>query len=570
MGRGRGQAGRTAAGLVLALLGPLGLGACTGGGRIDQRGEVAFVVGEYARAAEVFQGRLTNDRSDRSYILDRERLLLSALADGQARAADEASNETFSILRVQGLNADKTVSSVVVNEGVKIWKGEPFEQALGFHYVALQKAMVGEWDNARAAAGASLFLLKDFGENERGEKVSTLEIARNAQTKGDQYFDKGYAATRTDFALGYVIGGIANRAIGRDDEAGDNFNEAARVNPALERLRDALLAREYNCVFVVDYGRGPRKAAYGPDGALARFVPLTAGDRNPLTATLRGEGGAREDASYPPVCDVNAMAQSHLWNNLEDVRVAKSMIGTALMEGGMIVAATSGRDRGKVNEAQLLAGLGAVLAGAIMKSGAAADTRHLELLPQRVYVVPMRVESRGSTLALQVEGDEQSRLVLAGIDPPRSGELELRYVRLGSGRGSRWAQSGRVVYANDAFAGPVEGDDLPFILGGRDVSRPSQQVLSRYQAAGHLEGMTTVELENLYREEGIKLSPEDLGGKPHRHILEGGDSLVPPLAGTAGYARLFCQEHAAYQARSAAVKEIAGRLAGRRGAGARD
>lgn len=566
MGVLAGQLGRTA----LALAVGVPLGGCAGGGRIDQRGEAAFVVGEYARAAEVFQAHLTNDRSDRSYILDRERLLLSALADGQARAADEAANETFSVLRVQGLNEDKTVSSVVINEGVKIWKGEPFEQALGFHYVAVQKAMVGEWDNARAAAGSSLFLLKDFGENERGEKATTLDIARNAQKQGDQYFDKGYTPTRTDFALGYLMSGLASRAIGRDDEAADNFNEAARVNPALEKLRDALVGRGYNWAFVVDDGRGPRKTAYGPDDALARFVPLMGSDQNLLTATLTGEGGAGGEASYPPVCDVNAMAQSHMWNNLEDVRIAKSAIGTALVQGGMLVAATSGRDRGKVNEAQLLAGLGAVLAGAIMKAGAAADTRHLELLPQRVYVVPMHVDSRGSELTLRVQGDEGSRMVLAGIDPPRAGELGLRYVRLGSGRGTRWAGSGRVVYGHDGYAGRAEGDDLPYILGGRDVSLPSPGAMSRYQAGGHLAGLTTVELENLYREEGIKLAPEDLGGRPHRHVLEGGDSLVPPLAGTAGYARLFCQEHPPYKPKSQAVREMAERLAGERAAGAKD
>lgn len=568
MGTGAGKAGRVTA--AAALLGCVLLGGCAGGGRIDQRGEAAFAVGEYARAAEVFQGHLTNDRSDRSYILDRERLLLSALADGQARAADEASNETFSVLRVQGLNADKTVSSVVINEGVKIWKGEPFEQALAFNYIALQKAMVGEWDNARAAAASSLFLLKDFGDNERGEKASTLDIARSAQKQGDQYFDKGYTATKTDFALGYLVTGLANRAIGREDEASDNFGEAARVNPALEKLRDALLGRGYNCVFVVDYGRGPRKTAYGPDDALARFVPLMASDQGLLSCSLSGEGGAGEEVSYPPACDVNAMAQSHMWNNLEDVRVAKSTIGSALVAGGLAVAATSGRDHGKVNEAQLLAGLGAALAGAIMKAGAAADTRHLELLPQRVYVVPMRVEAAGSTLTLQVQGDEQSRMVLAGVDPPRTGELELRYVRLGAGRGSRWAGSGRVVYANDAYAGRVEGDDLPYILGGRDASLPTQRALSRYQAAGHLAGMTTVELENLYREEGIKLAEEDLGGRPHVHVLEGGDSLVAPLAGTAGYARVYCQEHGAYAPKSAAVREMVERLAGERAPGAKD
>jgi hypothetical protein len=206
----------------------------------------------------------------------------------------------------------------------------------------------------------------------------------------------------------------------------------------------------------------------------------------------------------------------------------------------------------------------------LLKATSQADTRHLELLPQRTYIVPVNITSRGSVVTLQVQGDPGSRMVLAAVSPPEDGErLQLRYVRLSNGRGGApaWATSGRIVYANDATEERVAGDGLPFILGGRCVRTPSAETMARYHGAGNLTNMTASDLENLYREEGITLRWEDNVGRSRKHILEGGDTLVAPEAGTAGYARLFGQEHPAYRPRSKAVRELAEQIAAARGAG---
>jgi len=512
--------------------------------------------GAYAGARVELQSRVTDDPSDRAYLLDRLRLLILTLADGQPAQAEEVANQTFRLLRTQGLNADRTAAAVVLNEGVKIWKGEPFEQALGFTYIAMQKAELGQWDNARAAANASLFLLKSFGENERGEEMSTVELARRAAEEdarrgegaGDQYINKGYTPVKTNFVLGYLINGLANKAIGRDDEAADNFHEAEVVRDYLKPLAEALDTGTYNTVFVVDYGRGPRKIATGPDNAFARYVETWPSGLEPLTVGV--DGGSVVISEAPPVQDLNRMAMSLMWNNLEDVRTAKSAIGSGMLIGGLAVAGAS-RD----NEAQL-AGLGVALAGLLMKATSHADTRHAEFLPQRVYVMPVNITAPDATVTLEVAGDGNSRMVLAGIDPPAPGKIQLRYVKLPAAGGGAWARSGRVMYGNDEYAGPVDGDALPYVLGGRDVSLPGPKVMRRYQAAGWLRDMTFNDLENLYREEGIALSVEDAKGRSRAHVLEGGDSLVPPLPGTAGYARLFGQTHGPYVPRSKGLREF--------------
>jgi hypothetical protein len=562
--------------ILLAALAGAALAGCQAQ-QLDPNLVAATDVGRYGGARVALEKKLPQDPSDRSYILERLRLLILTLADGQPGAAEEVANQTFRLLRTQGLNADRTAASIVLNEDVKIWKGEPFEQALGFTYVAIQKAEVGQWDNARAAAGASLFLLKSFGDNERGQEMSNIEVARRAAEEdarkgegaGDKYINKGYTPIKTNFVLGYLLDGLANKALGRTDEANDNFHEAAVINASLEPLAKELATGTYNTVFIVDFGRGPEKIATGPDGAFSRFVPRTPSDSSPLTVSVTAGpessgGGINVFAakSLPQVQDINRMAASLMWNNLEDVRQAKSAVGTGLLYGGLAAAAYGANGGGgrHHNETVALAGLGAAAAGLLLKSTAHADTRHAEFLPQRVYVVPLNIASRASTVTLDVGG---GRLVLPAIDPPTDPRgLQLRYVRMNPAPGQPWAASGQVVYSNDYSQWRVDGDTLPYIMGGRDCSTPSPRVLERYQSAGNLRNMTTVDLENLYREEGIALTLEDQQGRSRKHILEGGDSLVAPLPGTAGYARLFDQIHEPYKPKSKALEELLSQLRG--------
>ncbi|MFA6045522.1 MAG: hypothetical protein WC718_11100 [Phycisphaerales bacterium] len=534
--------------------------------RIDPRIQYAADAGQYGVAREALQGHLTKDPSDRAYILDRLRLLILTLADGSPDAAEQVANQAYDLLRTQGLNDDNTVSAAVFNERVKIWKGEPFEQAMAYSYIAMQKAERGEWDNARAAAQNSLFLLKDFGDNERGGKKTAEDVAREAARRdkagksGDGYIDHGYTPVKTDFALGYLLSGLASKALGRDDEASDNFHEAENVNPYLQPLTKSLLNDKYNTVFVVDAGVGPRKVAYGPDDALVRFVPVYPSDGR--TLRVSAAGGVAE---YPIANDLNVMAADLQWNNLEDVRQAKSAIGDVLLVGG-IAAATVPGGRNESSQARTnraLIGAGVALLGAALKASASADTRYCEFLPQRVYVVPVMVAGPDSVVTLSVGGDPGQTITLNSLSPPENRPLQLRYVRL-SPRAGAWQTAGALAYANDATEARVPGDGLPYIMGGTCCRSPTSATLLRYQGAGHLRDMTAVDLENLYREEGITFTVEDQRGASAAHILEGGTSMVMPLAGTAGYERLFGQPHEGYVPKTDALRQAIAKETGRR------
>jgi hypothetical protein len=509
---------------------------------------VAVRTGQLGRSRVALQQNLTQDRADRNYLLDRLSLGVVTLADGYPQAAEGVFSQVYDLLRTQGINEDKTVESVVLNEDLRFWKGEPFEQAMAFAYTGLTYAMLGDWGNLRAASDNALFYLRDFGTDDQGQPYDQTSLIRESADADSPDPLETYQPRPSNFTLGYLLNGIANQQLAREAEADERFAAAVESNPAVAGLVDALKRGSYNLLLVVDYGRGPKKIGTGPDNAIARFVPVTPSDNAMLEATVAGRV-----ARWPIVIDLNTIATDLMWNNLQDMRKAKSFVGSVLLTGGAV--ATGVGAAGDSKEATL-AGLGAMAAGAWAKAGAHADTRHSPVLPQRVYLVPVSLPVDVSTVELQIAGRPGSRLVLRGLDAPRQGVM-VRYIRLPAVRrfSPEWAGSGELHYAN-AYEHPPPLDELPYILGGRCVRPPTPAVLSDYHAAGNLTSMSMGALTELYRAEAIERTVPP-GRLPGLHVLEGGDSLVCPWPGTTGYARLFGQRHAPYRPRSQPVTEAA-------------
>ena len=528
--------------------------------------------GEYSQAREIIHRSLPDDPGDRLYLLDRLKLGMVTLADGHPRAAEPTFQEVYDVLRTQGLNADRTVQSVVLYEGVKRWKGEPFEQALGLAYISVQQAALGRWDNARAAAGNSLFRLRDFrdeGERRAGRGLDPEALARRAAARegvDEGYLDHGYAPRESDFAMGHLLSALASAQLGREDEASDHLRAASELNPRLRELAATLRARRYNALLVVSYGRGPRKQSFGRDDSRTRFVAVTRSGDEALLVRVAPSGsppGARgfEDTptlAFPIVCDVNTMARDHQWNSLEEVRRFKSLLGTGLLVGGIATTAAGAHVR---SPEVALAGVAAAAVGALLKAGAQADTRHLDALPQRFYIAPLQLAT-GDRVQLQVAGDYGSRIVLCDIPAPAPGEAAtLRYVRLlFAGTPPSWALEGRALYRNAHGGDGATGGELPLLLGGRDASAPIESTLLRAQQAGRLLDVTPPQFEQWHRDEGLAWGEDTQGSQPDRHVLEGGKSLTPPQAGTVGYARVFGRVWPAYRPTSASLRRVVDRL----------
>jgi hypothetical protein len=560
------QIQRTPAILRLLLLAILLLVGCKGPMPTPTR---HLLAGDYASARTALHQHMTTDRNSRSYLLDRMRVAILTVADGYPSSAQTVFEEVYDILRTQGINRDKTVASVVLNEDLKIWKGEPFEQALALAYFGIVQAELDSWDNARAAANASLFHLRDFGSDDQGDRLDTYQIARRsllyeravaegaspeqAREQAD-YLDHGYVPRESSFTLGYLLAALANQQLGRDDEASDHYTRLAELDPQLDPLIEAFRSRQYNTILLVSFGLGPEKQGYGPDRALARFSPRFPSSSDALFVRVADAQGQR----YPQLLDVNAMAGDHMWNNLEDIRAAKSTLGSVLLVGGLI--STQAGLSSDTPEA-VYAGLGAAAAGLFLKAGAHVDTRYCDVMPQRIYAVPLLLADQPEPITLQLDRAPASRIVLTGLAAPTNSPLQLRYVRLNSDPAPDrpsppWATSGQVLYDNP-YTGPVTPNPLPYILGGRCVRPPTHQTLDDYQRDQNLLNITLAELRRLYDAEGIACTIEDQQGYADAHLLEGGHSLVCPLPGTTGFTRLFGQKHPPYQPRTDEVTSFA-------------
>ncbi len=529
-----------------ALLLSIVAGGCAGSR--DQKLASLIDQGEYARAGERAVSELAGEKTYRVRRLNQAQQLLCA--DGRPEAAEPYAFEAFEILRTRGMNADQTVITLGPD---KTCKGEPFEQAMTYSYTAINQMLLGKWDQARAASASSLFLLKEFQDAEKPANASSLDHAAIAATAvmkeqngNAAWLDNGYQPVETNFALGYALHGLASLALNRTDEAADNFRKASQYNPGFTATAQSLLAGRDNTVFIIDYGRGPEKQAYGHHDCFARFVPRTPSADEPATIAINEALAGR----FPPVQDLNTLATDYRWTSLDDVRLARAILGDALVAGG---AAAVAYGVSNDNTAATIGGGIAVAAGGLQIVNAHADTTQDESLPQRVYMAPVNISRADSRVEIMIGGQQGGRIVLTDVDPPGAGQrMRVHYVRLAPGGGS-WQASGRTLYANDRTNAPIAGDDLPYILGGRCVRTPTQDVLDRYRAAGWLRDLSLEDLKNLYREEGIDID-SDHGGL---HVLEGGTSLVAPRAGTAGYARLFGQEHPPYRPRSLRVSALA-------------
>lgn len=543
------------------------------GGCAYQRDEPAVRLtqrGEFGAARDRVRLSMTGNPEDRSYILDQMKLVSLGLAEGLPSAAEPIADLLNDRLRTQGLNDDTRFASVLFWDGAaRIYKGDPFEQAVAYYHIALVDAMRGDWGNARAASQQSLFLLRDFSEaiREAGsgrrtdDSTSLVRAAAVAERDGRDGESLGvdFVPVPSDFEAGYLLRAIAARQLNEFDDMTEALRVLDQFSPRLAPVAALIAQGRYNTVFAVDHGVAPEKYGTGPDRAIAARAAVTPSDESPLVLTIGGES-----TQWPVATDVNRIATSTRWANLEDVRRAKSAIGSLLVTGGILAAATADD-----NDTQLMVGLIVAGVGALLKASSAADTRHNELFPQRTYLALADLRAPVNRVELSIGGRSPTRLVLPDVPagPPRG--VSLHYIRLPERPGA-WALAENPRYGNDTspLGSGLDDDALPYILGGRDVRTPSLAVLRRYQASGYLAGYSVDDLLDLYREEGIRIAGidgtwEDVG----LHILEGGTWLYTPSPASTAYKRLYYSDHPPYRARSNRVEALQREIQRRRSTG---
>ena len=141
---------------------------------------------------------------------------------------------------------------MLVDEKLRVWRGEPFERAMANFYLGLVYYMRHDYNNARAAFENALFKLRDYGE---------------AKGKDDQY-----VKTESNFALSYLMLAKCWQRLGNDEAAAKNFQRVGELRRYLMSLAVPEMNRRANVLLVVDFGQGPRRAP-DVDGSVVGFVP---------------------------------------------------------------------------------------------------------------------------------------------------------------------------------------------------------------------------------------------------------------------------------------------------------
>jgi len=498
------------------------------------------------------------DRNTPDVILDNLRLAVASIHDGAFYEAKLALMRAYPYLVTGTVNKRNAENAAFFSdEGHLVWKGEPFEQAAAWYFEALVPMIEGDWENTRAAAKNMLFTLVDFaGSPTIGDAMKKAE--------SPEWFDKHKERIESDLVLGYLLLGISEYWQARDSNAVDAFNHARKLRPDLKPLINTLQNGNYNTLLVVEAEPGPRKQPHGRYGEYFTFQPVPKSMPAPLLIT--DEDGNPVSTDLPDrldAVDFDALAQHPRWWSMKSLRETKRAVGdilTAAGTGAVIYGSVSKDDNAK--DKALLAGIAAIAVGQAIASWSAADLRYFDVLPRTVYLVPLQLEPGPHTIRLSLPNqnlDSVRHFIMPGYDT-----LAVYAIRLEKTDALNQEDENKIAlkkinhpiqHPNDV-TGPIPGS-YPYILGGTDVSTPTEEVLQSYQQSGYLLDYSIADLLDLYREEGIVLTPLPANRETtttYHHILRpGGRWLYTPVPGSKGFEDLTYKKAPPYQPKSQAL-----------------
>ena len=334
-----------------------------------ERAVGAYFAGDYAAAMDELEP--LTQKPDENFVVNNLRFGSAALAAYELDEAEAAFLRAYEVINSTGVNdGGRTLGAVLVDEKIKIWKGEPFERAMANFYLGLIYYMRQEYDNARGAFENALFKLRDY----------TPQLDANSPE------------VDSNFALATLMLAKSYQHLGRDDLAAANFASVREHHSRLAELADAELNARANLLLVVDFGYGPHKVT-DFDGAIVGFSPrpIDEGPIPPPLVRVDGKPVSVGPAARPPV-DLLALAQQRRWQSLDTLRTIKSAVGTGLIYGGAIYGASSLDHRNDNRDENLLVAGAMIGTGLLLKATSQADVRQWEMLPRTTFIMPLCVE----------------------------------------------------------------------------------------------------------------------------------------------------------------------------------
>lgn len=342
-----------------------------------------YYLSDYPQAEKVLAPLAAKKNQD--YVLNNCRYGSAALAAGNLNHAEQAFLTAYRVMNAVNVNTgSRVLGAVILYDGFKVWKGQPFERAMAHYYLGVIFLIQGEYNNARAAFANSLFRLRQYARAN-----SHLPPAqRNARVE-------------SNFTLGYFGLGVCYLHLDNNNLARANFDRAVQLDPRLGPIVQRLYNPKVNTLVFVDYGFGPRRRSKGWYGEQTVFTPAPwqVGPIPPIRAWVNGHGVA--NIAQSDMVNTLALAQDKRWLTLDTIRETKAVVGTGLLAGGLIAANSGARNN---NGTVALAGLGAAALGAALAASSHGDTRYWQMLPWTVYVLPLALRQGYNRIEINVAG----------------------------------------------------------------------------------------------------------------------------------------------------------------------
>ena len=143
---------------------PFASGCASKAQRAGESAVQAYFAGDPARAVKELKPLA--QKTDENFVLNNARLGSAALVQYDLDQAENAFLRAYEVLNSFGVNSGgRSLGAVLVDEKIRVWRGEPFERAMLNFYLGLVYYMRHDYENARAAFENSLFKLRDYGES---------------------------------------------------------------------------------------------------------------------------------------------------------------------------------------------------------------------------------------------------------------------------------------------------------------------------------------------------------------------------------------------------------------------
>lgn len=304
----------------------------------------------------------------RNFVLNHMRVGLDALQLGYYNLA--TSSFDHAVLGIERVYADnpqaQKARSLWYEEGMKDFKGEPYERAMAYYYRGLLYMQERDFENARACFKSGV-IQDAFAEEEQ---------------------------RRCDFALLIFLEGWTSLLLGDKSLSDEAFKEVKKLRPDFD-----VPSRESNVLLIVEIGNSPRKVADGVGHAELKFRRGRNFDESRVEFSIAGA-----DYSYLyPIEDIAWQAMTRGGRPVDKIlegqvvfRQSHEDAGTVLTDvacNALIAAPLLGSaSQGVQNASAALGLLGVAQMAVAARARPHADIRYWDNLPNAVCIAALKLK----------------------------------------------------------------------------------------------------------------------------------------------------------------------------------